>query len=699
MEKRKFKKGFTLVELIVVIAIIAILAAVSVVSYLAFVRQANESADIQLVKQLNTSLQGDEVLNNKRSTMHEMLGAMEDNGFVVENLTKTKSGYDIVWDQTNNRFALLDNDKIVYGEESYKNAKPYNVWKFADTVAEAEKKHYSIYLTNDFANATSLTVYAGLDVGDYAGLSQVNYTNTGDPQTVTIRTNGGELEVNAEKDTVNHYDFAKSVDIKAVADKSYHEYGQVGFTQIAQGHYVAENGASVNVLLATGSGSEVKIDNNGAEIQKAYTTDESAKNTQHGGNESLAYFNIENEAGNNDEEKLASAIEKLEASGTMFAGGRGTEEDPFLIYDYESFQHISDLYEQGYNYFKVKDGVKTINLYNNIAVDLNGSFDGNNVVFTHVNDRMFDRAGTCNPNDTKKVELKNFTVQNEGGCGIVRNCCATELEFNNINVTGYSITDWNAGEFVRYGTNNRSDNGFDYTLNFKNCSCNAEIYSTSNSFSAILVGHTYPGVGTATINVDAYTDANINDSILYYTGTATPFGYKYYGAGSAKVYVDGVEKTSNDNKILTNIVKVDSTKIPSKSESGYSITTEADTTKVVVTLLWQYTEWEDNYSKEIKSLKGVGGAIGKSLTLEVKGSEKVKVFDSITNIEIKTGQDKWDYELKDGKLVLFMKTSNTFIDGNLTLNVEQFIASSNIVQYKGSLRIASKTTSSDWDIK
>ena len=252
MEKRKFKKGFTLVELIVVIAIIAILAAVSVVSYLAFIRQANESADIQLVKQLNTSLQGDEVLNNKRSTMHEMLGAMEENGFVVENLTKTKSGYDIVWDQTNNRFALLDGEKLVYGEESYKNAKTYNVWKFADNVSEAEKKHYSIYLTNDFikTNATSLTVYAGLDVGDYAGLSQINYENNGTnpvEQKVTIRTNGGSLTVKAPNDTIKHYGNAQVVTLTAVSPYSYFECGSVNLVDIKKGRLVITNNAEAEV--------------------------------------------------------------------------------------------------------------------------------------------------------------------------------------------------------------------------------------------------------------------------------------------------------------------------------------------------------------------------------------------------------------------------------------------------------------------
>ena len=255
---RKLKKGFTLVELIVVIAIVAILAAVSVVSYLAFIRQANESADVQLVKQLNTSLQGDETLNGKRATMYDMLGAMEENGFVVENLTKTKSGYDIVWDQTNNRFALLDNnEKLVYGEESYSKAKTYNVWKFADTFAEAKNSKYSVYLTKDFkTEETTLEISAGLDVGDFVGLSQINYTHTGDAQTVVIRSNSGSVNVNATSDTVKHYGEAQAVTLTAVGTNSYYENGAVDQVNIKKGRLVLTNNEETSVgtiyLQATG---------------------------------------------------------------------------------------------------------------------------------------------------------------------------------------------------------------------------------------------------------------------------------------------------------------------------------------------------------------------------------------------------------------------------------------------------------------
>lgn len=52
MKMRKFKKGFTLVELVVVIAVIAVLAAVSVGAYFGVTDSANSSAATQLQKQV-----------------------------------------------------------------------------------------------------------------------------------------------------------------------------------------------------------------------------------------------------------------------------------------------------------------------------------------------------------------------------------------------------------------------------------------------------------------------------------------------------------------------------------------------------------------------------------------------------------------------------------------------------------------------
>ena len=48
MKKRKNKKGFTIVELVIVIAVIAILAAVLIPTFSSLIKKANESADIHI---------------------------------------------------------------------------------------------------------------------------------------------------------------------------------------------------------------------------------------------------------------------------------------------------------------------------------------------------------------------------------------------------------------------------------------------------------------------------------------------------------------------------------------------------------------------------------------------------------------------------------------------------------------------------
>lgn len=58
MKSLKSTKGFTLVELIVVIAILGILAAVAVPAYTGYINKAKEAADMQVLSNINTAVQG-----------------------------------------------------------------------------------------------------------------------------------------------------------------------------------------------------------------------------------------------------------------------------------------------------------------------------------------------------------------------------------------------------------------------------------------------------------------------------------------------------------------------------------------------------------------------------------------------------------------------------------------------------------------
>ena len=68
---KKFKKAFTLVELVIVIAVIAILSAVSVVTYTAIIKKAHESNDNSTTSQLNYILHIAEQGGETTTTAHD----------------------------------------------------------------------------------------------------------------------------------------------------------------------------------------------------------------------------------------------------------------------------------------------------------------------------------------------------------------------------------------------------------------------------------------------------------------------------------------------------------------------------------------------------------------------------------------------------------------------------------------------------
>ena len=66
-------------------------------------------------------------------TAHECIRLTEDFGFIIEKLTPTSSGNDIVWDITTNRFALIDAEKVdnvLYTDPTVElSDNPVDLWK------------------------------------------------------------------------------------------------------------------------------------------------------------------------------------------------------------------------------------------------------------------------------------------------------------------------------------------------------------------------------------------------------------------------------------------------------------------------------------------------------------------------------------------------------------------------------------------
>jgi len=118
---KRTKKGFTIVELVIVIAVVAILAAVLIPTFASLIEKANESVDIQLVRQMNTILKTEEAANGKPANIEAVKAVLADNGFENPQPAMAKSAF--AWHNEDNVIILLDKEtqKGIFPAE-YKDA-------------------------------------------------------------------------------------------------------------------------------------------------------------------------------------------------------------------------------------------------------------------------------------------------------------------------------------------------------------------------------------------------------------------------------------------------------------------------------------------------------------------------------------------------------------------------------------------------
>ena len=275
--KTALKRGFTIMELVIVIAVIAVLAAVLIPTFANITDRANESAEEQTVKNLNTILSSEEVLGNRALTMSQAIDIAAAGGYNVSAFTPTDGENDILWNQTTNSFVLAGPDgDIIYSDGSVSGKAGNTFWKIYNTEAEitADKEDgankYSIYLADNFAISGILSVTSGVDVGNNVDIS-ISYSDN-QPETVIFNTNGGNLTVNNAKATVNHYGAIATATITAVdSSDCYTEYGTVtDRLTIHAGKLVIPSGVTVPALYVTSN--NVTVENGGA-IENYYPSE------------------------------------------------------------------------------------------------------------------------------------------------------------------------------------------------------------------------------------------------------------------------------------------------------------------------------------------------------------------------------------------------------------------------------------------
>ncbi len=266
------KKGFTIVELVIVIVIVAILAAVLIPTFIGLIRAANTSADIQLVTNLNKALAMQEALDGKNATMQNALDDALANGYDMPKLTPTSEGNDIVWNQEDDRFALVTKVEggslnVIYDRENKDGktvvaADVYKFWKIYDEkTGFPTEQTYSIYWGGTNAlESFSGNVSVGVDTGKCS--FDISYTSTA-VQDVIFRTNGGTLTVDNKTDGSHqtHYGTLTKADIKT-ASNCFITHGQIAALELKAGKAIADKGGYLIVSSAQG-GTIVEYANGG----------------------------------------------------------------------------------------------------------------------------------------------------------------------------------------------------------------------------------------------------------------------------------------------------------------------------------------------------------------------------------------------------------------------------------------------------
>ena len=250
--KASKKRGFTIIELVIVIAVIAILAAVLIPTFANIIQKANVANDVALARNMNTILIADEATNGRSTDMYDVLIALEQGGFKLENLNPRADGNVFAWDKANNQIVYLDknSDKPIFQAKEIGNNKGdlYITTRKAEVFADYPG--YSYYFASDIKGNITLKGGSCLDTGEFALDGNVSVETDKDVEihgtikdTITVDSTSGKI--------TNYSVVGKKVVIKNTAATSYHERGHVAAMEIQNslaGKVVLENDAYVEKL-------------------------------------------------------------------------------------------------------------------------------------------------------------------------------------------------------------------------------------------------------------------------------------------------------------------------------------------------------------------------------------------------------------------------------------------------------------------
>ncbi len=658
---KKMKKGFTIVELVIVIAVIGILAAVLIPTFSNVIKKSQISKDTQLVRNLNTALSTDEVLNGKPETMYDALKVVEEAGYNVEKINASATDNEILWNSKANVFCYLNGNTVEYIPSTDNGgASDVDLWVISSEVDD--NTPYSTYYTGD---AKEITTSKGFDAGEKTGI--VVSVVTEDSVTLTIRAASvaDTVNVTAPNAIINFHGEAGEINVNEVKGDSLHIFGKVEFLQVLKGRVVAEKTAEIKGLHVAANQAKVEI-----------TSEATVKNVTKSENVTA------NVTGYSQEIKEANP-EDAKAGAKLFAAGNGSEALPFIIETAEQLKNIDKNYEK-YAYYKVADGVEVLDCgeWPN-DLKLHGSFNGNGVKILNLSYSLFREVGYQNTNEDIVIENLEVVMNNTQGSAFVRNIFNSgKTTFRNIALHGYIEGAYNIGSFYNYGTANYDDIGADYTVEFDNATSDVTLVCTTGNGIGGMVGHAYQGTDkTVTFIKD---DESCYTGKMFVTGAADGKSFMYHGS-SEKFILNGVEETRYDSKFNYEASKIQVIN-PTKVDDVYSIDTVSGATSIKVSINVQITAY-DEAGEKIPNLSGMTW-IAFEETKEVINDTVVVFGESFTSSTIVNDvNDERGIAVENGVLTLRTASSSNYKTGTIKLYVAQYDTNGNILAV-GSILLA-----------
>ena len=580
---KKLKRAFTITELVIVIAVVAILAAVLIPTFSNIINKAEESADTQLVKNLNTILASEQTVSQEAApTMSKALEQAQEGGYTVDKLTPTSDG-DILWEQDSNRFVLVSGGEIIFKDSATTAdiaTEKYKFWKITNKEWEVAENDYSYYLAEGFAG-TELTVKAGIDTGASNSVNSITYkspvTSEDAGRTAIINTNKNRcnVTVDAQYDTVIHYGDAEKVGVDKVAGHSYREYGDVNTLTVGEGHIYVDEGGFVGILDCTQAAT--------ATVGKAST---GTINTVYVKNSESAEEILDSSVKNAVEKGECDFVTKEQVPDDVkdkFAGGLGTERTPFLIANVDQFLAINELEDTSSKYFKLIDDIELGDTYTGVGGKTDSYGDWYSYVIKTFAGSLDGDGHTISVSNaapatyTKAIfaaftgaELKNVTVEMQGYDITIAGVDHAYGTFDSVITTGnMEATGNNHGLFVIY--TDRYKRPAREKLSFLNCVNKATYVGPggSNGYDAIFVGY-------VVTDIHIYFENCVNEGLMM-SGSAAMF-VANFSQGDAGIQNAGgclIEITGCENR--GNIVK---TSQDSDMNYYYSIKPSTDKVKV-----------------------------------------------------------------------------------------------------------------------